>query len=792
MRHFGRWLLLAALMTLFCFSAALAQEDVVLTASLSVGRGAVQVQSTLLPEEDGECHWLFLPSFARLGQLNISCSEEGFIWPWGDALVNGKAVDVTKLLEETEEGVYSTVLTKGEEQLRLKVTQSANLRTLFFFSDDPVEQGREYIEGGGKHDRFTTGAMALVSETGTVDHADRISKWRGRGNSTWGALKKPYQFKLEYKADLLQTGIPSEQNRTWILRTDALDATLLRDKIAFDMGLEIGLNETSISEHVDLYYDGEYRGIYLLCEKVQVKNGRIEILDYDQLIENWNTAAEQPDLESLPVANAVNAYGLPYTYIEGLTDLSNPSVGGYLIEMEGPLTLSDKCHFTLSNGFVFSLKNPEYASAAMVAYVSEKMERLLQTLLHHGIDPETGTKTEYIMDLESFARVALVNEWANNADGYSWSSSYFILPEGEERFRVGPLWDFDLSFGFSSHNIDFPLPERYYSFKPEGWFQLFYGVPAFRDIYQQLLQNELYPCIQNVLLGSSHGKYLRPFGEYTIHIEPAMIMNRRLWSSVSPVPSTHPDEQTDALKHFIQARTEWFYKSIMSWEQETANLLEIESSATYLLTDSSFQPRIQSWSNADMISWSLEQLTEATEEDYAIWQFTAELAPILDFVFTEDTRVLFNGKEMLVRFNEDGTLTATVLFEDPSYKPVYAYDEDIGMVFNLDYYMKAHPDVAEEWDYDPVFIAEYFFDYGMEEGQRGNAFFRPASVMIEIPQLADEIGYYYPDYYWAFIEGAYADWMPLINERYEPVAFDVQATADLLSELGMPWGNEAE
>lgn len=791
MKHFARWLLLAALMTLICFSAFAQQEQPAFTATLSVGRTAVQVNSTLLQDEEGECHWLFLPSFARLHSLKISCAEEGFTWPWGDTLVNGKAVDVPERLEETEENVYSAVLTRGDEQLRLKITQSANLRTLFFFSDDPVEQGREWIDNCNRHINESTGSMALISRLGTVDHMDRVTQWRGRGNTTWNYQKKPYQFKLEYKADLLQTGIPGERNRTWVLRSDATDSTLLHDQIAFDLGFEIGISETSYTEHVDLFYDGEYRGTYLLCEKTEVESGRVDILDYGKLIEDWNIAVGHNDLDRLPVGEGTNAYGLPYTYIEGLIGHPSPDAGGYLIEMEGMEdagnnTLSDKCHFTLSNGYLFALKNPEYATAEMVAYVSEKMECLLRTLQNHGVDPDTGNRIEEIMDLESFARVALINEFVSNLDGYSWSSSYFVLPANEDQFRAGPLWDFDLSFGVISN----PQPDSYHGFKQQGWLQLFYGVPAFRTLCQQILQQELFPVVQNILLGAQQGKHLKPFDEYASHIEPAMIMNRRLWSVLSDMPSTHPSVQTDAMKHFIQSRLDWFYESVMAWDQETASLIELEADTLYLLTEEAFNLHLQRWSNADMIDWSLEQLTEATEEEYAVWQFTAEFAPILDYSFTEDTRVLFNGEEILTRLNEDGTLTATMLFEDPSYKPAYAYDEDIGMVFNLEYYMDINPDIAEEWDYDPTFIAEYFYDYGMEEGQRGNAFFRPASVMAEIPELEDEIGYYLADYYWAFIEGAYEDWMPVMDERYEPDPLDAQTAAEMLAENGMPWNDE--
>ena len=39
---------------------------------------------------------------------------------------------------------------------------------------------------------------------------------------------------------------------------------------------------------VNLYYDGEYRGCYLLSEKVEVGSGRVDITDLEELNEEAN------------------------------------------------------------------------------------------------------------------------------------------------------------------------------------------------------------------------------------------------------------------------------------------------------------------------------------------------------------------------------------------------------------------------------------------------------------------------------------------------------------------------
>ena len=48
---------------------------------------------------------------------------------------------------------------------------------------------------------------------------------RGRGNSTWGAEKNPFKFKLEKSTDLLGMG----KNKHWVLLANHYDLSLLRN-----------------------------------------------------------------------------------------------------------------------------------------------------------------------------------------------------------------------------------------------------------------------------------------------------------------------------------------------------------------------------------------------------------------------------------------------------------------------------------------------------------------------------------------------------------------------------------
>lgn len=318
---YGLVVFTAALLWMALRAGALAEPG--LNALLPTNQGSVRL--SVIPDDQvdeglGDGYWLFLPAFADRETLVLQREGQEIRLDWTSA-------------HDEAEGVQCLELPGGD---RLHVMQSENLRALFLFSDDPVQQGRAWLEDCGKHERHTTGSLLLVAANGNVSHDERIKKLRGRGNGTWNALKKPYQIKLANKVDLLDRNELTEQKRTWVLLAMSTDPSLLRDRMALDMGLEMGLTETSGSEYVDLYYDGEYRVTYLLCEKVEIGKGRIQETDYGELVEEWNEALglDEDEMETLPEGVGENAYGLEYHWVEGVQTPGEVSEGTYLLEME--------------------------------------------------------------------------------------------------------------------------------------------------------------------------------------------------------------------------------------------------------------------------------------------------------------------------------------------------------------------------------------------------------------------------------------------------------------------------
>jgi len=97
---------------------------------------------------------------------------------------------------------------------------------------------------------------------------------RLRGNSTMGYAKKPYRIKFDKKQSLF--GL--EKAKSWVLLADYLDPSGLHNYTAFNLGLGAdGLSFTPTPNKVNVYLNGEFVGLYTLCEQIQENEGRMNI-----------------------------------------------------------------------------------------------------------------------------------------------------------------------------------------------------------------------------------------------------------------------------------------------------------------------------------------------------------------------------------------------------------------------------------------------------------------------------------------------------------------------------------
>ena len=390
-------------------------------------------------------HYLFLPDTADLKQLTLSVEGAD-----GAATLRGskgsrelkKTVNLTALTRVDEEGRYLLEITVGGKAQTLYVMQGSAIPTLYLTSDDPAEHGRGWVDQSKSNE--ATGTMKLVDPDGTVIYNGALTQIKPRGNSTFKRYdKKAYQIKLKEKTDLLGNG---EKDKTWVLLANYGDATMMHDKMMKDLAVEVGMNYIPESDWVSLYYDGEYRGVYTLGEKVSVGSTGVDIADMEDAYAVLNPTYGDDETAAV----APNVYGQKTLYTEDLTEVADYT-GGWLIELNHKEP-DEVNGFHTRKGVAFNVKTPEYAGREAMAYISEYYQAFEDAVYatdangdYTGYNAATGKYYSDYVDRDSLVQMYLMQELGVNPDAFI-SSLYFYKDVGGIMY-CGPLWDQDMTLG---------------------------------------------------------------------------------------------------------------------------------------------------------------------------------------------------------------------------------------------------------------------------------------------------------------------------------------------------------
>lgn len=399
---------------------------------------------TVALTEADEGFFLLLPAGADMSKLVINAeSIGGELSIKGDrgSAKPGSSFDIASVASEAN-GVYEVTLTDGERSQKITI-RKASVASMFITSDDAANKGRDYVDASKSN--VTTGKMILVGADGSVIYDGSLTQIKARGNSSFTyAPKKSYQIKLDPKNDLLGNG---EKVKTWVLLANYNDPTMLHDKLFKDLAADLGMYSADC-DWVDLYYDGEYRGTYLLSEKNAISKTSVDITDleseYEKVNETYGTSAD--------VKTAKNAYGETYYYTNGLTDPENIT-GGYLLEVNGnDRGVDEASGFSTTKGYDVNVKSPEWASQNAMKYISEYYQEFENAVYakdadgnYTGYNEATGKYYYDYCDLDSLVKMYLIQELSASTDAFH--ASLFFYKDADGKLCAGPIWDMDLSLG---------------------------------------------------------------------------------------------------------------------------------------------------------------------------------------------------------------------------------------------------------------------------------------------------------------------------------------------------------
>ena len=358
-----------------------------------------------------------------------------------------------------------------------------------------------------------------------------------RGNSSQWQGKTPYRFETvddegeNSNVELL--GMPAEND--WVLYAPWQDKTMIRNVLTYQLSNEMG-RYASRSRYVELYLNDEYRGIYVLMEKIKRDGNRVDISKLN------------PD--EITGDDVTGGYILKFDWF-----YTGDNIGGFESEFDDMI-------------YNYHYPKPSDIVPEQEAYIEEYIYGFETIMM--GTD-YTNDSTGYpsIMNVESFVDFILLQELAKNVDAYRLSTYIYKDKESiDNRLTAGPVWDFNHGFGNCDYGETWEVDNWLLEYNPEGgdqmafWWELLWEDLAFQhkaavrytELRQTIFSEEhIYSIIDSI------ADYLGPAVDRNFARWP--LLGNYIWPNYY-VFDTY-EEEIDYLKSWTAQRLAWMDSDIL-------------------------------------------------------------------------------------------------------------------------------------------------------------------------------------------------------------------------------------
>lgn len=253
-------------------------------------------------------------------------------------------------------------------------------------------------------------------------------KIRGNTSATYSS-KKPFKLKLQKKADLLAGIIhrddPDYQDKEWYLLRDGWTINAF---VGLEVADIVGVGWTPDYAYVDVFVNGDYRGVYILTEAISRCKKRINIDKTGYIIERdaywWNE----------DVKFITDKYDQKYT---------------------------------------FKYPDEDEITEEQMQYITDYMNTLEQNI--------SGSHYEDFIDKNSFARWVLTHDILGTWDG-AGSNIFMYKYDNTDTSKIfmSSPWDFDSNYMIGS--VDWASQH----FGTRGYYDILFQHPDFYEYYRLL------------------------------------------------------------------------------------------------------------------------------------------------------------------------------------------------------------------------------------------------------------------------------------------------------------------
>ena len=343
-------------------------------------------------------------------------------------------------------------------------------------------------------------ATLTVDGRGVYENYTGKTEIKGRGNSTWGYPKKPYRLKLNKKAEICGFG----EAKNYVLLANHIDPTLMLNSVAFKIGRLLELPFTNHAIPVDVVLNGKYKGSYLLTEQIEVKKNRVDLDDKNSVM--WELDSyfdDEPKFKS-------TAFNLP-------------------VMVKDPDLTTEQF---------------EYWKKDFNAFATQFAKEPLQ-----------GNTYVDMIDIESVAKYLITFNLVHNME-INHPKSIFLHKEGNGKYVMGPIWDFDWAYdyeGKGKHFASYTTPLFSNSMNGVGtaFFQRFLRDSRVKTIYKEIWQdfkkNKLNALLQYA-------------DDYAVMLKPSIERNSVLWENTRSF-----DTKVAELKSWLKNRANHIDSEVNSY-----------------------------------------------------------------------------------------------------------------------------------------------------------------------------------------------------------------------------------
>ncbi len=298
------------------------------------------------------------------------------------------------------------------------------------------------------------GTIIVEDKAGNTVYNGLMSKLSGHGFTSFQAngdianVKNSFNFNIPTKSELIYGAGDAKK---WVLLTPRRfagdrDESGLSQVAAFTTySAIIGNKRASIEgEYVDLYVNGEYRGLYILTERMN-DGGAIDVKGLEDYVKASGILKTVYDYENKGRDSALNAGIQRYTFDKGakLTDKDVDITGGYVLEVM--CDMYEGCGFKTKHGLYISIKSPEVCTKEMVRYIATYVQEFENAIYSPTGYNEAGKHYSEYVDMRSLADTVLVYAYYINFEYFRTSTYMYKDADGEANdvLTFGPAWDFE-------------------------------------------------------------------------------------------------------------------------------------------------------------------------------------------------------------------------------------------------------------------------------------------------------------------------------------------------------------